>query len=75
LLLVMIRTYKASSQEKAVKVFAKDAAQLGLQGYEPVSQSWADGRSGCLRVLLLGFVGALVFKPKGTLVVTYHKVG
>jgi hypothetical protein len=67
----IVRSYKAKSQERAIKAFSRDAANLALEGYEPVSQSWGDGRGGCLRFILLGGIGALVFKPKGTLVVTY----
>ncbi len=70
---VIVRSYKAKRQEEAAREFAKDATALARQGYQPVSQSWAEGRSGCLRVVLLGFVGALVFKPAGTLSVTYRK--
>lgn len=69
---IHIATYKAKDQQAAAKQFAKDAEKWASRGYEPVSQSWADGRSGCARVILLGFVGALVWKPAGTLTVTYR---
>lgn len=68
---VEIRTYKARTQEDAAKSYTKDASKMARKGYSPVSQSWADGRSGVLRFLMLGGIGALVFKPKGTLTVTY----
>lgn len=69
---VEIRTYTGRTQQDAANDFAKDAARWAARGYSPVSQSWADGRSGCLRFLLLGGIGAMVIKPKGTLTVTYR---
>jgi hypothetical protein len=69
---VIVRTYKAKRQADAARDFAKDAQKLAATGYFPVSQSWGEGNSGCRRVILLGFVGALVFKPAGTLTVTYR---
>jgi hypothetical protein len=69
---VIIRTYRAKSQDRAAPYFQADAARLASQGYFPVSQSWADGRSGCLRIIALGFIGALVWKPDGALTVTYQ---
>lgn len=68
---VQVKVYKGKRQSDAAKDFQRDATNLAAQNYLPVSQSWAEGRSGCLRVVLLGFIGALIWKPAGTLTVTY----
>lgn len=70
---IMVKVYKGRDQSHAASEYAKDAGQLAVHGWSPTGQSWADGRSGCLRVLMLGFIGALVWKPKGTLTVTYTR--
>jgi hypothetical protein len=70
---VLIKVYKGKRQSDAAKEFQKEASTLAAQGYMPVSQSWAEGRSGCLRVIMLGFIGALIWKPAGTLTVTYSR--
>jgi hypothetical protein len=68
-----VRTYTGRDQQAATEEYTKDAAKMAEQGWMPVGQSWADGRSGCLRVIMLGFIGALVWKPKGSLTVTYTR--
>jgi len=68
---VEIRIYRAKRPEEAARAFQEDAPRLYEQGYEIASQSWADGRSGCLRVLFFG-IFALIFKPMGTLTVSYR---
>ena len=68
-----VRTYTARRQHDAAKAFAKDAAKMGEQGWSPVSQSWAPGKSGCLRTVMLGFVFAWAIPPKGSLLVTYTR--
>lgn len=72
---IIVRTYTGKRQSDAAEVFAKDAILAAADGYEPVSQSWAEGRSGCLRIIGLGFIGALVWKPAGSLTVTYRHTG
>ena len=78
----LIKTYTGWSQTSAIVAFQKDAETLAREGYEPISQSWEDGRWGCgsfLVALLLCAVviGILVFiymlfvEPPGTLTVTY----
>ena len=68
---VLVKVYKGKRQSDAAKDFQKEASSLAAHDYMPVSQSWAEGRSGCMRVILLGFIGALIWKPAGTLSVTY----
>jgi hypothetical protein len=70
--LVLVRTYSGKNQRNAAKAFSKDAAQLAGQGYEPVSQSWAPAKRGCLMTLILGFWLAWAFPGKGQLTVTYR---
>lgn len=41
------------------------------QGYRVSSQSSYQPRSGCMRVILLGGIGALIWKPKPVFVLTY----
>lgn len=69
---IEVKDYRAKRPEDATKAFRKDAEKLAKQGYVPVSQSWADGRTGIKRFIMLGGVGSLVFKPAGTLTVTYR---
>jgi hypothetical protein len=79
---VIVRTYKGS-QDSAAQKFQRDAAGLAIQGYFPVTQSYAPGSWGCgafaaatlLSLLLVGlfvFLYMLLVKPPGTLTVTYE---
>jgi hypothetical protein len=68
---VVVKTYTAKNQAEAAKLFAEDAVQMGREGYEPISQSWADGKPGIGRVLMLGLFSAIM-KPDGDLTVTYR---
>ena len=78
----IVRVYKGRQQADAVKAMQKDAANLGKQGYYPVSQSWAQGQWGCgaflvalalcfLVIGILVFIYMLLVKPEGTMTVTY----
>jgi uncharacterized membrane protein len=82
----LIRRYKGAQQADALAAFEQDARELAEQGYEPVSQSWAEGQWGAgalliALVLLVVLVGLLVLiymllvKPAGTLTVTYARNG
>ncbi|HEX8977911.1 MAG TPA: hypothetical protein VF781_15505 [Solirubrobacteraceae bacterium] len=72
----LIRTYRAPRQADAARLFSQDAEVLASSGWRPVGgASWAEGRSGCLRVLLLGFVFAYFIRPPGSMVVTYEGGG
>lgn len=55
-----------------------DAMQRGImemtrQGWRVQSQSSFQPRAGCMRVLMLGGIGALVFKPKPHFLVTFTR--
>jgi hypothetical protein len=80
----IVRTYKGEQQADAIKAFQAEATALARAGYEPSSQSWAQGQWGfgaflvalLLFVLLIGilvFLYLLVVKPEGTLTVTYTR--
>ncbi len=80
----LVRAYKGQRQADAVAPFQAEANGLAEAGYEPVSQSWADGQWGGPEVLIalllcLVVVGVfiliamLVVRPEGTLTVTYTR--
>jgi len=80
---ILVRTYRAKTQDQAAMAFQADAAALAVRGYYPTSQSWAAGQYGCgafllallLCVLLVGilvFIYMILVKPDGTLTVTYE---
>jgi len=56
---------------KGVEEFNKDATKMFKDGWEVQAQTERTQRSGCLRILMLGFL----FPPKPTIVVTYRRVG
>lgn len=56
---------------KDQKEYQKDAGKMTAQGYDIQSVVSEQPRSGCGRFVALGGIGALVFKPKPELVVTY----
>ena len=79
----IVRMYKGK-QADANAAFQQDAAALAGQGYVPTSQSWAPGQWGrgafmlavFLFLFLIGilvFIYMLLFKPDGTLTVTYTR--
>ena len=54
------------------KAYQKDAAKMLGKGYEVQGVTSEQPRSGCGRFIALGGIGALIFKPKPELVVTYR---
>ena len=67
----VIGMYRSRTLGGATGQYQVDARALAAQGYEPVGQSWAEGKRGCLSLILFG--GGLLFRPKGTLTVTYRR--
>lgn len=68
----IVRAYSAKNINAANKMFAADAVVLAKQGFEPTSQNWSVGQSGCLRFLFIGMFAFFV-RPEGTLTVTYSR--
>jgi len=66
----LVRVYRGAQQDDAMAAFQRDREVLARQGYDPVSQSWAQGRwdSGARLIALLLM---LIVHPVGTITVTY----
>ena len=68
--MVAVWSYPGRTQADAAEIFAGHAVEMAAQGYSPISQSWAEGRPGVARVLMIGLFASMI-KPKGFLTVTY----
>jgi hypothetical protein len=68
---VVVRVYPGKTQADVAQLFAEEAAFLALNGYLPVTQSWAAGEPGVGRVLALGTLGSVAMRPAGALTVAY----
>ncbi len=55
------------------KPFNRDAHHLARQGWAVVSTIEYKRRSGCVRMILLGFF-CLVFPPRPEIIVTYQRI-
>ena len=55
------------------KAYQRDAGRMAAKGYEVPSVVSEQPRSGCGRILAIGFF-AIMFKPKPVLVVTYRLI-
>lgn len=62
---ILVRTYKGRQQADAVEGFEAEAADLALDGYSPVSQSWAQGQWGG-RAFLFALLLCIVFVGQGS---------
>lgn len=81
---VVVRAYRGKSQAEAARWVQPDADRLAAAGYAPVAQSWAQGSWGAgaflLAILLILAFGIgllillalLIWRPAGTLTVTYQ---
>lgn len=69
---IAVYNYPGRTQADAAVLYARHAGLLAGNGYVPVSQSWAEGRPGIGRYLLMG-IDATVIRPKGYLTVTYRR--
>ncbi len=56
------------------KDFEKEARKLAAQGYKVAHTTIEQPRSGCLRIIALGGIGALIFRPKNVTTVTYELI-
>jgi hypothetical protein len=79
---IVVKIY-SGTQEEAMLAFQDDATKAAVDGYFPISQTWAPGTYGCgsflvallLCIVLIGiivFIYMLIVKPPGTLSVTYE---
>jgi hypothetical protein len=59
-------------QYRSQKEYEKDAKRMRKRGYRVSNTVVERPRSSCARVIALGFIGALVFRPKSVLIVTYE---
>jgi hypothetical protein len=65
--MIQVKRYKSD------KTYRKDASMLTQQGWKVVSATSEQPRAGCLRIILTGGLGAIVWKPKPQTIVTYEK--
>ena len=81
---VVVRTYQADTQEEAALLYAQDAPIMADDGWVPITQAWATGEwptswyalaaLGAVFGVGLFILGMLfIFKPSGTLIVTYGR--
>ena len=63
----MVRTYTSPD------AYQKDAEKLAGEGWAVVNTVEHAPRTGCMRFIMLGGIGALVFRPKHKIVVTYQR--
>jgi hypothetical protein len=65
---IEVRRYKNE------KEYQKDAGKWAKRGYNVLHVVSEQPRSGCARIVMLGGIGALFFKPKPVFVVTYQRM-
>lgn len=65
--MVEVKRYKTD------KAYRQDAARMATQGWRVTNVVSEQPRAGCLRIILTGGLGAIVWKPKPQLVVTYER--
>ncbi len=80
----LVRVYHGKQQADTASSLQHETDVLGRFGYQPSSQSWAQGQWGCgawlaalvLCILLIGllvFIYMLIVKPDGSLTVTFER--
>ena len=65
--MVEVKRYKTD------QAYRKDAERLAAQGWRVTNVISEQPRAGCMRIILTGGLGAIVWKPKPQLVVTYER--
>lgn len=71
---ILVRSYPGRTQADAAAVYAEEAALLAQAGYQPVTQSWGEGRAGVARTAAIELY-ANVLRPRGFLTVAYARSG
>ena len=65
--MVEVKRYKTD------QAYRKDAGKMAAQGWRVTNVISEQPRAGCMRIILTGGLGAIVWKPKPQLVVTYER--
>lgn len=65
--MVEVKRYKSD------KAYRTDAPRMAAQGWRVMNVVSEQPRAGCLRIILTGGLGAIIWKPKPQLVVTYER--
>ena len=71
---IVVWSYPGRTQADAAAAFGAHATEMATKGYEPISQSWSEGRPGVGRVLAIGLLANSI-RPNGYLTVTYRRTG
>jgi len=58
---------------KSDQAYRQDAGKMAAQGWRVTNVISEQPRAGCMRIILTGGLGAIVWKPKPQLVVTYER--
>ncbi len=81
---VMVRTYHGRNQGESVELYAEDAVKLADEGWVVAAQAWVEGewssQAYLVATILIVFIVGIfllilfgIYKPKRTLMVTYHR--
>ena len=65
--MVEVKRYKSD------QAYRQDAGKMAAQGWRVTNVISEQPRAGCMRIILTGGLGAIVWKPKPQLVVTYER--
>ena len=58
---------------KSYKKYERGVEEMTKNGWRVCGVVSENPRSGCMRIIMLGGIGALIWKPKPVMAVTYHK--
>ncbi len=64
---VTVRTYRSAKEYQA------DLGRMVAQGWSVSNSVQNQPRTGCMRIIMLGGIGALIWKPKPEIIVTYTR--
>jgi hypothetical protein len=65
--MIQVKRYKSD------KAYRRDASRMATGGWRVVNATSEQPRSGCMRIILTGGIGALIWKPKPQTIVTYER--
>ncbi len=58
---------------KSERAYRKNAKRMAASGWSVVNAVSEQPRSGCGRIIMLGGIGSLIWRPKPRFVVTYER--